>query len=152
MHYDLVDAVIEREPGRIVTVKAVSQAEEYLQDHFPTFPVLPGVLMLEACVQACRRLLQTADADELGAPLAGPASRYVLGAVKALKYGTFVPPGNVLRIDATLTSINDDGEATFKVAGVTAPAASPADDADATPSPPAPAVSGRLVLRPMRPA
>ena len=30
----------------------MSQAEEYLADHFPTFPVLPGVLMLEAATQA----------------------------------------------------------------------------------------------------
>src|SRR5678809_98913 len=55
MHFDLVDRVLELTPERIVTLKQVSMAEEYLQDHFATFPVLPGVMMLEAMVQAGRR-------------------------------------------------------------------------------------------------
>ena len=33
-------------------MKYVSLAEEYLADHFPTFPVLPGVMMLESATQA----------------------------------------------------------------------------------------------------
>ena len=42
-----------------MTIKQVTAAEEYLQDHFATFPVLPGVMMLEAMVQAGRRLLES---------------------------------------------------------------------------------------------
>jgi len=53
MKFGLIDRIVELEPGRrIVALKAVSLAEEYLADHFPTFPVLPGVLMLEALVEA----------------------------------------------------------------------------------------------------
>jgi len=59
MHFDLVDRVLELAPDRIVTLKQVSAAEEYLQDHFPSFPVLPGVMMLEALVQAARRLAES---------------------------------------------------------------------------------------------
>ena len=48
MHFTLIDRVLERTDDRLVAIKLVSAAEEYLQDHFPTFPVLPGVLMIEA--------------------------------------------------------------------------------------------------------
>ncbi|MFZ4573634.1 MAG: beta-hydroxyacyl-ACP dehydratase, partial [Phycisphaerales bacterium] len=94
MHFSLVDRVIEVSPTRIVTLKQVSLAEEYLQDHFPTFPVLPGVMMLECMVQASRRLLVEAKGDG--------KSRHVLGRVRALKYGRFVKPGATLRIEMEL--------------------------------------------------
>jgi 3-hydroxyacyl-[acyl-carrier-protein] dehydratase len=92
MHFDLIDAVLERTPDRIITLKNVSAAEEYLQDHFPSFPVLPGVMMLECMVHAARRLL---DPDNT-APLP-----WVLGRVRALRYGTFVKPGDSLIIEVT---------------------------------------------------
>ncbi|MGC8553857.1 MAG: 3-hydroxyacyl-ACP dehydratase FabZ family protein, partial [Phycisphaerae bacterium] len=53
MQFTLVDRLLELDPGKsIVMTKQVSMAEEYLADHFPRFPVLPGVLMLEAAIQA----------------------------------------------------------------------------------------------------
>ena len=53
MKFVLIDRISEFETGRrIVAHKALSLAEEYLGDHFPAFPVLPGVLQLEAMVQA----------------------------------------------------------------------------------------------------
>lgn len=94
MRFDLVDAVLERDERSIVTIKHVSGAEEYLQDHFAGFPVLPGVMMLEAMVQAGRRLLE-AGRDPGDAPL-------VLGTVRGLKYGRFVPPGCSLVVRAEL--------------------------------------------------
>ncbi len=108
MRFDLVDRVLERSEGRIVTLKCVSGAEEYLQDHFPTFPVLPGVMMIEAMVQAARRLLEERD----------PAlSRHVLGQVRALKYGAFVRPGDALRVEVILHKSHADGSFEFKGSG-----------------------------------
>ncbi len=88
MHFDMVDRVLEVSADRIVTLKQVSRAEEYLQDHFPEFPVLPGVFMIESLVQAGRRLVEHN----------GGAPRLVLGSVRAVKYGSFVRPGESLRI------------------------------------------------------
>ncbi|MEM1166015.1 MAG: beta-hydroxyacyl-ACP dehydratase [Planctomycetota bacterium] len=106
MHFCLLDRVVDRSETGIVTVKAVSAAEEYLQDHFAGFPVLPGVFMLEAMVQAARAWLGERD---------GASARYVLGEVRALKYASFVRPGEVLRCDVTLFKENEaSGEATFK--------------------------------------
>ena len=89
MHFRLIDTVIERQADRLVAIKQVSLSEEYLQDHFPTFPVLPGVLMLEAMTQAAREL---ADPDGRADP------PLVLGSVRALKYGRFVTPGSTIRV------------------------------------------------------
>ncbi|HEY1922374.1 MAG TPA: hypothetical protein VGG44_06380, partial [Tepidisphaeraceae bacterium] len=57
MKFNLIDKIEEVSETRLVAVKYVSLAEEYLADHFPTFPVLPGVLMLEAMTQAAGWLL-----------------------------------------------------------------------------------------------
>ena len=65
MRFRLVDHVIEQAPDRVRTIKHVSAAEEYLADHFPTFPVLPGVMMLEALVESARLLLASRSSHRL---------------------------------------------------------------------------------------
>lgn len=131
MHFSLVDSVIEQGPARIITQKHVSNAEEYLLDHFPGYPVLPGVMMLEAMVQAARRL-------------AGPSEApMVLGQVRALKYGAFVRPGDTLRVTVDLSKRTDDGSVEFKGEASRLSAADTGGDAKV-------AVSGRFVLRPVR--
>jgi 3-hydroxyacyl-[acyl-carrier-protein] dehydratase len=109
MKFELVDAVLSQDETSITTLKQVSLSEEYLQDHFPGFPVLPGVFMLEAMVQAGRRVLQARDAA------AGGHKRYVLGAVRAVKYGAFVRPGYSLRVTVTLSKVDEgSGAVEFK--------------------------------------
>jgi 3-hydroxyacyl-[acyl-carrier-protein] dehydratase len=132
MHFSLVDRVLEQAPDRIVTLKHVSAAEEYLQDHFPTFPVLPGVMMLEAMVQAGRRMLEKRHPTPL-----------VLGKVRALKYGRFVKPGSTLRVEITLHKANEDS--TYDVKGE----ATLLDPSNPNLAEPAVAVSGRFLLRPV---
>ena len=67
MRFALVDRIVSLERGEsISTVKNLSLAEEYLADHFPGFPVLPGVLMLEALVQTVLGRDQTVGHDALG--------------------------------------------------------------------------------------
>ncbi len=136
MHFCLVDRILERSADRIVTIKQVTAAEEYLQDHFPAFPVLPGVLMVESLVQAARALVQ--DRPETA------RTRLVLGTVRALKYGSFVRPGETLRVEITLHKANPDGTYDFKGEGTVA------RDSDTPETGPATAVSGRFTLRPMR--
>jgi 3-hydroxyacyl-[acyl-carrier-protein] dehydratase len=137
MHFNLVDAVVEQSADRIVTVKQVSLAEEYLQDHFAGFPVLPGVMMVESIVHAARLMLQ---------PRA-PRQRLVLGGVRALKYGSFVKPGDTLRVEVTLNKDLPDGS--FEVKGEGIALRSWAAPSGGTPSDRV-AVSGRVVLRPVR--
>lgn len=137
MHFDFVDAVLSRSDKQIVTVKQVSRAEEYLQDHFASFPVLPGVFMIESMVHAARRLLD----EHAAAQVSGPR-RYVLGGVRAVKYGRFVKPGEALVVTVDLLKQSEEGFE-FKGQGLVRDSSGKMLD-DAT------AVSGRFVMRPIR--
>ena len=62
MRFTLIDRIVELEPGvQITAVKNLTMAEEYLADHFPHFPVMPGVLMLEAMTQAAAWLARARE-------------------------------------------------------------------------------------------
>jgi 3-hydroxyacyl-[acyl-carrier-protein] dehydratase len=108
--FNLIDRIEHLSPERIVAVKYVSLAEEYLADHFPTFPVLPGVMMLEAMTQAAAWLLHHRSNFA--------KSMAVLKEARNVKYGTFVAPGQSLRVEVDLNKSTDTG-ATFKASGFT---------------------------------
>jgi 3-hydroxyacyl-[acyl-carrier-protein] dehydratase len=106
--FNLVDKIESVDDGRLVAVKHVTLAEEYLADHFPTFPVLPGVMMLEAATQAAGWLLHLRQ--DFGKAM------IVLKEARNVKYGQFVAPGNFLRIEVELSKMTETG-AVFKVSG-----------------------------------
>ena len=109
MRFVLVDRIIDLQPGQSLTaIKNLSLAEEYLADHFPGFPVMPGVLMLEALTQAGAWLVR--DMEDFA------HSVVVLKKAKMIKYGSFVEPGRQLQLRVTLVSI-DEHEASFKGEG-----------------------------------
>lgn len=109
MRFILVDRITELQPGQsLVAIKNLSLAEEYLADHFPGFPVMPGVLMLEALTQAGAWLVR--DMEDFA------KSIVVLKKAKMIKYGSFVEPGRQLQLKVTLVS-HDDNEASFKGEG-----------------------------------
>lgn len=102
MKFYLVDRIESIDPGkRIVTSKALSLAEEYLADHFPAFPVMPGVLMLEALVQSGAWLVRVEQDFS--------KSVIVLSAARNIRYASFVSPGEVLRCEVEAISIDADG-------------------------------------------
>lgn len=93
MKFVLIDRIVELDSGRrIVAQKAVSLAEEYLADHFPKFPVLPGVLMVEALVQASAWLVRER--------LDFAPTLVLLKEARNVTYKSFVAPGQVLTITA----------------------------------------------------
>src|SRR5438552_18442799 len=109
MRFQLVDRILEVEPGRrICMVKHLTLGEEYLADHFPTFPVMPGVLMLETLVEAGAWLLRITEDYR--------HSVIVLREAKNVKYGNFMQPGKTMVVTAELAEM-DGSQAIFKAKG-----------------------------------
>ena len=89
MRFLLIDRITELEPQKSITaVKNLTMAEEYLADHFPGFPVMPGVLMLETLIQAGGWLIRHAEDFA--------HSTVMLKEARAIRYNSFVSPGNSL--------------------------------------------------------
>jgi 3-hydroxyacyl-[acyl-carrier-protein] dehydratase len=89
MRFHLLDRLLELEPGKkIRMVKNLTLAEEYLADHFPRFPVMPGVLMLQTLVESAAWLLRVTEDYR--------HSIITLREVKNVKYGNFMEPGRTL--------------------------------------------------------
>jgi 3-hydroxyacyl-[acyl-carrier-protein] dehydratase len=109
MRFSLIDRITELEPCvRITAVKTLTMTEEYLADHFPHFPVMPGVLMLEALTQTGAWLVRVSE-DFCH-------SIVVLRQANNVKYAQFVEPGQTLSVTAEVLKF-DDGEVKLKAYG-----------------------------------
>jgi 3-hydroxyacyl-[acyl-carrier-protein] dehydratase len=123
MRFCLLDRITELVPGeRITAVKQLRPDEDYLEDHFPNFPVMPGVLMLEAMYQAGAWLVRQTEGFA--------HSVVILKEARNIKYFDFVTPGKVLVVTAEILK-QDDSTTTLKAQATLEGAL---------------AVSGRLVL------
>jgi len=89
----LIDKVIEVEPGkRAVGIKNVTANEPFFQGHFPSNPIMPGVLIVEALAQtACvAGLMLEENKGKLG----------VFTGIESMKFRRQVVPGDVLKLEA----------------------------------------------------
>ena len=110
MRFTLLDRILEIEPGkRITAIKTLSLAEEYLADHFPTAPVMPGVLMLEGLVQASAWLIRASEDFA--------HSIVTLKQARGVKFANFVNPGGMLTISSEITD-EDGRETRLKAQGI----------------------------------
>lgn len=101
MRFTLVDKILQLEAGKsIKAIKNLSLAEEYLQDHFPGFPVLPGVLMVEGLVQAGAWLMRYTDDFAY--------STILLKQTRAVKFNNFVTPGKTLNLQIEIKSSDEN--------------------------------------------
>jgi 3-hydroxyacyl-[acyl-carrier-protein] dehydratase len=91
MRFNQLDQIVQWTAGqRLRAVKCVTLAEQHLQDHFPLFPVMPGVLMLEALAQAAGWLIRITDDFQY--------SMVTMRESKNVKFQDFVAPGDRLEV------------------------------------------------------
>lgn len=89
----LLDRIVEFEPRhRIVALKNVTANEPFFQGHFPDYPIMPGVLVLEAMAQAGALMIMYENAD--------PAARLIVfTGIDGAKFRHPVVPGDALRLE-----------------------------------------------------
>ena len=92
----LIDRVLEIEPKtRIVALKNVTACEPHFTGHFPDYPIMPGVLIIEAIAQAGGALLLTEIPDR-------HSKLMVFTGIDGAKFRRPVVPGDQLRIEVTV--------------------------------------------------
>ncbi|MCL5282605.1 MAG: beta-hydroxyacyl-ACP dehydratase [Planctomycetes bacterium] len=100
MKFILIDKIVSLEEGkRLTAIKSVSLAEEYLGDHFPTFPVLPGVLLLEGLVESAAWLVRKTESFA--------HSMILLAEARTVKYKSFLPPGAQIQYTVEAKAIEE---------------------------------------------
>ena len=101
MRFILIDKVVSLEVGKqIKAVKNVSLSEEYLADHFPTFPVLPGVLLLEGLIESASWLVRRTENFA--------HSMILLEQARNVKYKSFLAPGSQIEYTVKVRTIEEN--------------------------------------------
>jgi len=109
VRFSLIDRIVAIEPGNTIqAVKNLSLAEEYLADHFPGFPVMPGVLMVESLVQSGAWLMRHTEDFQY--------STILLKEARAVRFNNFVVPGKALHVECNVHK-RDERTYTFKASG-----------------------------------
>lgn len=100
MRFILIDKIVSLQSGsQIKTVKSVSLSEEYLADHFPAFPVLPGVLLLEGLIESASWLVREAENFA--------HSMLLLKEARNVKYKSFLAPGGQIEYTVQAKTIEE---------------------------------------------
>jgi 3-hydroxyacyl-[acyl-carrier-protein] dehydratase len=101
----LVDSILELETGaRAVGLKNISMSEDFLADHFPDRPIMPGVLIVESLVQLADWVIRDAsDFDKIG----------MATGFDRIKFRRVARPGDQLRLEVGLSS-SDGGTHEFR--------------------------------------
>ena len=94
MRFILIDAIVEMTPGQsIVAVREVSPEDDYFQDHFPGFPVVPGVLLTEMMAQTAGKCL---DAERRA------RGKAMLAKIRSASFRRWVQPGQRAWVEAEI--------------------------------------------------
>jgi 3-hydroxyacyl-[acyl-carrier-protein] dehydratase len=104
MRFYLLDKITEWNPGSSARgIKAISLSEDFFNDHFPRYPIMPGVLILESLAQLSGLLLEaTAEAKF------GVKRKALISIMDKVKFRAIARPGDVLELETVIESARDD--------------------------------------------
>lgn len=104
MRWLLVDSIDELIINQsIVGRKTYAPEEEFFQDHFPGFPVVPGVLIMESLAQLSGKMIGYSVLHNRGDwPFP------ILSMMNNVKFRKFVPPGTEITLESQLTALRED--------------------------------------------
>lgn len=98
MRWILVDKLLDLKPGvSAVGVRAFTRSEIFFMDHFPGFPIVPGVLQIEMIAQVGGRAIRASRSDILT----------VLASVQTVRFRKNITPGDQAKIYAEVTALRD---------------------------------------------
>ena len=101
MRFILIDKIISLQSGKeIKAVKNVCLSEEYLADHFPVFPVLPGVLLLRGMIESASWLVREAENFA--------HSMLLLKQARNVKYRSFLAPGGQIEYTVQAKTVEEN--------------------------------------------
>jgi 3-hydroxyacyl-[acyl-carrier-protein] dehydratase len=107
MRWIWIDSFVEFVSGqRACAVKNVTLAEDYLADHFPGFPLMPAALIIEGMAQTAGILVGEAR---------GFTENVILAKIRFAEFDDFAGPGDQLRYEAVLETIDERAAATAGV-------------------------------------
>ncbi len=96
MRFILVDEIVDLVPGeRITATKTMGSGEDVFRDHFPGFPVVPGVLLVEMMAQAAGKCLDATKSRD---------GKAMLGKIASASFNQWVRPDEKAVIHATIGS------------------------------------------------
>lgn len=104
MRFFLIDKITEWTIGTSAAgIKNVSLSEDFFNDHFPKYPIMPGVLILEALAQLSGLLLEASVEKASGRKV-----KALLSIIEKAKFRQIARPGDTLALSARILSVHDD--------------------------------------------
>jgi 3-hydroxyacyl-[acyl-carrier-protein] dehydratase len=104
MRFFLIDKITEWNVGsHAAGIKNVTMSEDFFNDHFPKYPVMPGVLILEALAQLSGLLLEASVEKETGRKI-----KALLSLVERAKFRQVARPGDTLELAARVLSLREE--------------------------------------------
>ena len=105
MRFYMIDRITSWEPGvRGSATKNITLSEDFFADHFPTKPIMPGVLMIEGMAQLSGLLLEEGLRKKNG-----EKAKAFLCIIDKTKFRTLVVPGDTIEYRSEVTSLSDAG-------------------------------------------